>query len=166
MTKHATKAALLEDIRVQRKRLEQNLSGLSTEEMTRPGAIGAWSVKDVLAHLLDWEQRFIGWYKAGLRGETPETPAPGLSWRDLGVLNQHIYEQYRDAPLEEVRGKSAASYKEILALLEGIPEEELFARGRYDWLQGGRLADWAAANTCNHYYWAKMQIRKSMRSRA
>jgi hypothetical protein len=163
MTKHATKAALLEDIRVQRSRLEKNLAGLNANEMMRAGAIGVWSIKDVLAHLMDWEQRFIGWYQAGLRGETPETPAPGLTWREMDLLNQRIYEQYRDVALEEIQAKYAASYGEILALLQGLPEEELFTPGRYAWLNGARLADWAAANTCNHYYWAKTQIRKSLR---
>lgn len=166
MTKHATKAALVEDIRAQRRRLEKNLALFSTEEMAQPGAIGEWSVKDVLAHLMDWEQRFIGWYKAGQRGETPETPAPGLTWRDLESLNQRIYQQYCDLPLDEVREKSSASYQEIVALLDGMSDEELFTPGRYAWLNGGRLADWAAANTCSHYYWAKTQVLKCRRSRA
>ncbi len=166
MTKHATKAALVEDIRAQRRRLEKNLAVFSAEELVQVGAIGEWSVKDVLAHLMDWEQRFIGWYKAGLRGETPETPAPGLTWRELDKLNQRIFDQYRDEPLEEVRAKSSASYQEIVALLEGMSEEELFTPDRYRWLNGERLADWAAANTCNHYYWAKTQIQNASRNHA
>ncbi len=166
MSKHATKAAFVDDIRVQRKRLVKNLAGFSPEEMVRPGLIGDWSGKDGLAHLMDWEQLFIGWYQAGRRGEKVETPAPGLTWREMDLLNQRIYEQYKDMPLEEVLATSAASYEQILALLEGIPEDELFAPGCYPWLNGGRLVDWAAANTCNHYYWAKNLIRKNTRTQA
>ena len=163
MTKHATKAGLLEDIRLQRSRLEKNLTSLTSEEMTRPGVTGEWSVKDIMAHLLDWEQRFLSWYQMGRRGETPQTPAPGLHWRQLDILNQRIYEQYKDIPIEEIQAKFESSYQEILALLEGLPEHELFTPGYYAWLNGECLADWAAANTCNHYYWAKTQVRKWMK---
>jgi hypothetical protein len=166
MTKHATKAALVEDVRAVRGRLEKTLAELSPEEIIRPGVIGDWSAKDVMAHLMDWEQRFVGWYEAGARGETPETPAPGLSWRQLDILNQRIFEQYQEMPLEEVMAKSEASYQKILALIESIPEAELFEPGRYAWLNGDQLANWAAANTCEHYNWARTQIRKVIQTRA
>ncbi|NIR95411.1 MAG: ClbS/DfsB family four-helix bundle protein, partial [Gammaproteobacteria bacterium] len=46
--------------------------------------------------------RFIQWYQAGLRGEIPEIPAPGMTWRDLPKLNRLIYEKYQHKPLAEV----------------------------------------------------------------
>src|SRR5512142_1487199 len=125
MTKHTTKASLMEDIRVQRRRLEKNLAGISPEELCQP-IIGDWSAKDIMAHLIDWEQRFMGWYEAGQRGETPETPAPGLTWRQLDVLNQRIYEKHKDKSLAEIQARFAASYEMIVDLLESMPEEELF----------------------------------------
>lgn len=166
MSKHQNKAGLMEDIRVQRSRLENNLAVLSPEELVTPGLVGDWSAKDVMAHLIDWEQRFIGWCEAGQRSEVVETPAPGMTWRQLDQLNQQIYEQYKDLPLEEVRARFAESYQQILALLESTPESDLFSTGFYPWLKDGRLADWAAANTCNHYYWAKTQIRKGLKAHA
>lgn len=29
-----------------------------------PGVVGDWPVKDVLAHLVAWEQMCLGWYEA------------------------------------------------------------------------------------------------------
>jgi hypothetical protein len=72
-----TKEAIIERLHTERRRLEQKLAGLSPEEMTQPGVVGDWSVKDVLAHLADWEQMCLGWCAACDRGEKPETPAPG-----------------------------------------------------------------------------------------
>jgi hypothetical protein len=54
------------------------------------GVVGDWSVKDIVARLVDWEQRFIGWYDAGLRGEVPEVPAPGIVWDELDILNKEL----------------------------------------------------------------------------
>jgi hypothetical protein len=69
-------------------------------------------VKDLMAHLVEWEQMFLGWYRAGLRGENPQTPAPGYTWgwESLHKLNDKIYRHYRRAPLAEVRSLFAHSY--------------------------------------------------------
>jgi hypothetical protein len=162
---YLNKRVILECIRTERRRLERNLERLSDEQMTMVGVVGEWTVKDLLAHLSDWEQRFIGWYEAGVRGEIPETPAPGISWEDLDVLNQRIYEKHRNRALEDVRREFAASYKRVLAVVEGISEEEMFSVGRYAWLGGNNLVGVILANTANHYRWAKGCIRNWLKSR-
>jgi hypothetical protein len=45
------KAALLAALHASRAELESVISPVPPERMTEPGACGAWSVKDVLAHL-------------------------------------------------------------------------------------------------------------------
>lgn len=44
--------------------LEAQLAQLSDEQNTMPGVVGDWPVKDVLAHLVAWEQMCLGWYEA------------------------------------------------------------------------------------------------------
>ncbi len=113
---------------------------------------------------MDWEQRFIGWYQAGVRGEVPETPAPGIGWNQLDLLNQRIYEKYCDRPIENVLREFNASYSQILAIVEEIPEEEMFAVGRYSWLGENSMVEVILANTANHYRWAKRHIRKWLKA--
>ena len=76
---------LLAAIEKERGALETLLEPLTPEEMTDPGVVGEWSVKDVLAHLIEWEQMVLGWHATGLRGDTlkevllgdrARTPAP------------------------------------------------------------------------------------------
>jgi len=52
MTKQRSKAEFLNSIQVERRRLERNFGNLTEIDMTRPGVVGKWSVKDVLAHLV------------------------------------------------------------------------------------------------------------------
>jgi hypothetical protein len=163
--KYLNKGVILERIETERRRLEENLATLSEEQMEVAGVVGAWSVKDLLAHLADWEQRFIGWYEAGLRDEVPEIPAPGIGWEELDVLNQQIYERHRDRSLEEVRRDFQASYEQVLTTVQGMAEEELFAVGRYAWLGEGNLVGYVLANTAHHYRWAKDQIRDWLKAR-
>jgi hypothetical protein len=159
MPHYPTKATLLEAIHEERALLEKKFAKLTPEEMVWPGSMDNWSVKDILAHLMDWEQRFIGWYEAGWRGEEVHTPAPGMTWCDLPQLNQQVYERHRDRPLEDVLTDFHASYRQILGLVEGMPEEEVFTAGYYPWTGQGALVGYIAANTCHHYRWARRQIR-------
>ena len=52
------KPQLLESIRDTRAGLEKKYAKLTPEQMVWPGSMGDWSVKDILAHLVDWERRF------------------------------------------------------------------------------------------------------------
>jgi hypothetical protein len=162
--KYLDKEILLERIRTERRRLELNLEGLSAEQMVVTGVVGSWSVKDILAHLVDWEQRFLGWYKVGKRGEHPEIPATGIGWENLDELNQQIYEKHRDRSLGEVLDDFHASFAQVLQAVELMEEDEIFSVGRYAWLGGGNLLGYILANTANHYRWAKQQIRSWLKS--
>jgi hypothetical protein len=154
-----TKEALLAAILDARVRLEKKFSELSPNQMVWPGYMDDWSVKDILAHLVDWEQRLIDWYQAGLRGEVPETPAPGMSWRDLQALNREGSENHRDEPLDLLMDDFLGSYQETPRLVEGMSEEEIYTPGYYEWTGSSSLYSHIAANTFRHYYWARTQIR-------
>jgi len=58
MGKRLRKAALLEEITVERAALDAAIASLSSREMTRAGVTpGGRSVKDILAHVVDWQDR-------------------------------------------------------------------------------------------------------------
>jgi hypothetical protein len=121
-----------------------------------------WSVKDILAHLIDWEQRFIEWYKAGQKGEIPETPAPGFTWRELPKLNQEWFERHKNETLEQVLERYEKSYQEILELVEGMTEKEIFEAKYYEWTGDSPLLPWISVNTSSHYNWARRNIRTTV----
>jgi hypothetical protein len=165
MAKQTRKAQILNDIHAERRRLEKKLSRLSPEEMLVPGVTGTWSVKDILAHLTAWESLFLDWYSAGLRGATPEISPVGMSRTTIDSLNQRIYEQNQARSLTDVIEGFHASYQEILAAVEEMPEADLFAHGRLAWTGRLSLADYITGNTCNHYAWANSQITRWVKKR-
>lgn len=161
------KDELIKDMLLERQLLEETLGSLTSKQMTQPGvcANGKWSVKDILAHLVEWEQMFLGWYRAGLRGEVFKTPAPDLNWKQLPLLNRRIYQKHRNRPLKTVLADFSASYKETLKTVRSIPEEEIFKKERYAWLGSLALVSYIGANMGSHYRWARKLIRKWVRSR-
>ncbi|MFX1485133.1 MAG: DinB family protein [Promethearchaeota archaeon] len=163
MKRKLTKVNIIDRIRMERRRLEKNIAYLSDDDMQESGVIGEWSVKDILAHLFDWEHRFLGWYDAGLRGEVPETPAPGLKWSQLRILNQQVFEKHRDRKLKDVKDEFQSSFKKVLDTIERIPENDIFEIGRYKWTGKENIGGYILANTANHYRWAKSRIRSWMK---
>lgn len=165
MPRPTTKNQLLLEIEKERNALEEFLSLLTPDQMIQPGALGPWSVKDVLAHLTEWEQMFLAWYKAGLRGQTPEKPAPGYKWSQLPQLNQQIYEKHRDRSLQYVQKQFRSSYRQILKAIRGISEEDLFTPGRFLWTEKHPIVAYIIPNTSSHYRWARTELRKGMKAR-
>ena len=166
MAKQTSKEQLLKDILTERRRLEKNLSVLSAEDMIRPGVTGTWSVKDILAHLIAWERLFLDWYSTGIRGCRPAVTPVGMSQKTIDALNQQIYVKNQTRSLDDILAEFHASYQEIITIIETIPEEDMFIHGRYSWTDKLTLADYIAGNTCNHYAWAKSQIRKRVKHQA
>ncbi|NIS79052.1 MAG: ClbS/DfsB family four-helix bundle protein [Anaerolineales bacterium] len=145
------KAKLMASILAAREKLETTLSRVQEEQMTVPGAIGEWSVKDLLAHISVWERRMTLWLETTMRGEVPEMLPPGLTWDDLDQWNEQTYLELRDKPLEDVLLEFRASYDEALATVETVVEEDLIDPHRYSWRQGTPLWEMVAANMHWHY---------------
>jgi len=163
MSKQDSKEQLLKDIRTERRRLEKNLFILSQDDMIQPNVTGNWSVKDILAHLIAWEKLFLEWYSAGKEGVDPDTTPVGMSKNKIDAINQQIYENNKERSLHQILSEFQTSFQRILSVIEAIPEDDLFVRGRFSWTSSLTLADYVAGNTCNHYAWAKSQIRKYIR---
>lgn len=160
MPRPGTKQELYKAISFEREKLDDELGKLTDVQTEMPGACENWSVKDILSHLVDWEQRGLRWYRAGLRGEVPKTPDENYNWRQLPALNHEIYLKYEDLSLHEVREKYEASFEETMAQIDGMSEEELFTPGYFEWTGKSLLRDYVNANTASHYRWASQLIRK------
>ncbi len=153
-----SKAELLESTYAEREALELKIARLTPAELVFPGTMGKWSVKDILQHLVDWEQRWISWYEAGKRGEEVHTPELGYNWRQMGELNENYRQIHKSRPLDAVVADFQTSYQQILLLIESIPEAEMLTPGLYAWTGKLPLIAWIAGNTCEHYQWAIQMI--------
>ena len=162
--KAPTKQDVIEKVVTNRRRLEQNLAILSPEEMLLPGVVGIWPVKDLLAHLAEWEGLYLDWLAAARRGQTPEVPGHGSTWRNLDPLNQWIYEKHCDRSLDEVLAYFRDTHQSFMKSLDALTDEELFTPGYYVFTKNARLESWFGAFAA-HDRWAKTEIRRWMRER-
>ncbi len=167
MGKRLGKQELLYEIRCERTALDAALALLKPRQMTRAGVTcGGWSVKDVLAHLVEWQQMNLGWYAAGLRGEKPAMPAPGFTLRELPRLNEMIYRKHHRRSLQAILRDYRSYHDRVVALIEALPDSDLVALERFSWTgPSWTLSDYLRASTAAHYLWARTRIRRWWRAR-
>lgn len=163
MPRPKTKEQLLIAMRTERDGLEQALTTLTQEQLCATSPITRWAIKDVLAHIFEWEQMCLSWYKAGLKGITPAVPGEGFKWSQLPALNKQIYEKHRDRPLAEILKDFRRSYQQILKTVPKISEDDLFLPGRYAWTKTSTLGAYFVSATSSHYAWARKEVGKCLK---
>jgi hypothetical protein len=138
-----------------------------TRQLTLPGVLGKWSVKDVLAHLLAYEQYIADRMEEILHGERyiPSKtqnaldafleefgyPDFGSSLLDDDGPNAWIVERYRNVSLEDVVTQENNVFASIVTFLEAMSEEMIEQHNIYE-----RVAN----NTYKHYREHIRDIRK------
>jgi hypothetical protein len=145
-----SKAKLLDAIRVHHQKLEEVMAGVPEDAALKPRTVGEWSVKDTIAHVTAWEKYLLKWYQDGAADKKFKLP----DWRVKGTLrdiNQKIFEANLNRSLDDVMADFKATYQKILATIGSIPEEDIFARGRYAWTGERTLYNYIQANTVRHY---------------
>jgi hypothetical protein len=157
-----SKTEIIKRLQTERKRLEQTIAMLDSADMLRVGVVGRSSVKDVLAHLADWEARMPVWIAAARSGQAVESPDPGLSWRQIKILNERIYQAHRQQSLNQVLEYMRAAHHNFMQMVETMPEDEMLTPGRYAFISNGAVYDWLKAYA-NHDLWGKRKIREWMK---
>ena len=118
------------------------------------------NLRDVLAHLLEWQNMFFEWYKVGMSGGEPDMPAQGYSWKATPELNQQIWKNYQSQSLRLVRKNLKASHARLQQLVQKHSERELFTRRLYPWTGATSLGVYLTSAGWSHYRWATKLIRK------
>ena len=168
MGRRLRKADLLREIERERRALDDALAPLTPRQMTKAGVTrGGWSVKDIVAHVVEWQRMNLGWYAAGLRGETPAMPAPGYTLRELPRLNAMIYRKHHRRSLAAVMRDYRLYHERVVALIRALADDDLVTLRRFAWTgPSWTLSDYLRAATAAHYLWARTRIRRWSRARA
>lgn len=113
--------------------------------------------REILAYQLGWMELLRGWDHDELAGKTPELPAPGCKWNQMGGLYQSFYDRYEGEPLAGFRERFSAVMEELTGWLEGFGEKELFEPGGRKWAQSTPL-ELAGPEVDAYQYGGTLQI--------
>ncbi len=109
------------------KELLAAIDGLTPEQMAIP-VFADWSVKDILAHIVSWEEYTLLDLQRVARGHMPALA--GFKQADVDNWNALVMGLRRDFPLDQVMHELEANRKATIAALDALPDERL-AQGQF-----------------------------------
>jgi len=164
--RYKSKQALLEDIRTQYHLLCALLGEIPKVRWHESGVWGdGWTLSDLVAHLAEWQHLFLGWCEDGLRGATPQMPAPGYKWSETPRLNRAIWEKHRSRSEAAVQADFYSGYRRIVQLVETLSPEQLLESGHCEWTGKNSLTTYIGPNTASHYRFALKAIKRWLKGR-
>src|SRR5689334_18871852 len=146
MAERMSVAELAAQIRATSTRMELLLAQLSVAEINRPGAVGVWSVKDVLAHIAFWERYAISTIQASARGQAPEIGVDDETER----INASVVAQYYQRSLASLIADWQQAREDLLDAIEDLDDADLNDPDRFPWSEGRSLLDRISGNSFGH----------------
>ena len=135
-----TRAGLQAIIWGMRADLEALVAEAGPGRLGQPGAMGAWTVKDCIAHLAAWRWWSVARLDGAARGVEPEPPwPPELDEErpgDVDRINDIFYAAAAARPADEVLRDSRATLDRLEATVLALPDADLFDPNRFPWLHG------------------------------
>ena len=121
---------LAKDLEEARADLRASHQGLSDDQMTRLGAVGEWSVKDVLSHVTSWEEVLLPDLARIARGDTLVLASMNLETANFDPFNTMIMSLRRKLPLDQVLRELDISHAAVMEALARLPDATL-AEGQF-----------------------------------
>lgn len=163
----ASKQQFLDDIQGAHASLMKLLHTLPLSRYEEPGVWGdSWTVKDLIAHLTEWQRMLFRWVEEGNAGKKPVIPAPGYKYREMPALNRAIQREHCNDDVHAVVRAFEASHQKVLRLVRGLSEAELLEPGKFEWTGKNPLTTYIGPNTCSHYRFAIKVLKRYLRQHA
>src|SRR5205809_5195598 len=95
-------------------------AGLSGSALLEPGVTGAWSVRDIIAHVTTWEEEALKHLPLVLMGKRP--PRYSVTYGGIDAFNAQTTEQKKHLSLLDVFRHQEDVHHRLIELIEGVPE--------------------------------------------
>ena len=127
-TAEARRAKLLGTLDAAWTEFHESYADLTDDQLLEPGVTGAWSVRDLIAHVSWWEEEALTHVPLVLEGGRP--PRYSVTYGGIDAFNALMTERWREWSLDEVRERSEKTHRRLIAYLENLPANELAAHTR------------------------------------
>ncbi len=153
------KTELLEALEDSRQEMLEMLEDLPDETLLQAGAVGEWSIKDILSHLTYWEGQMVTMLFQIQRGMEKPTSAQ-FSQETVDTLNQRWHEAGKDRSLDMVWQDWVGVRKQTIRRVTDFSDKDLNDPKRYPWSKGKSLYQWIWSDTVEHEEEHGDQIRE------
>ena len=109
--------------------LKASYAGLSDSELMEPGVTGAWSVRDIIAHVTWWEEEALTHLPFILAGGKP--PRYSVTYGGIDAFNAQMTEQKRTLSLAEVLRQRDDAHRRLIDFVHSVPEDQFTGETRF-----------------------------------
>lgn len=156
----AIMASIFDEIRTERAALLKTIEGLDSTEIERPGTVGAWSIKDVLAHIAGWQGWMVQVYPVRL--QTGDVPAElRVTEENTDEWNRRFVEERRGQAPEKVLGELADGLRRLQTLAAGLGLTRLTAPNPWPGREAS-VADYLREHLVSHDREHREQIQRAL----
>jgi hypothetical protein len=139
---------IISDLLAARATLLQAIDGLTDGDMLRVGAVGMWSVKDVLAHLVSWEAELIT--TLARLEQYKHHPPRIVEVEDIDEWNDEQYRSNAPRPLANVLEDFHGAHKHLIQAINALNNHTLDDNRLFPWMEGEPLSYLIAENAVWH----------------
>lgn len=108
--------------------IKESYAGLSDSQMTEPGVMDNWSVKDILAHITTWEEEALKYLPLIITGGSPPRYT---RYGGIDAFNAQMAEQKRNLALSEVLEQLDETHRHLIDYIRSVPEEHFTRETRF-----------------------------------
>jgi len=141
MAERSTPAEIQAIITKEKANWQRVVDQVGQDRMEEPGVMGEWTFKDLAAHLTGWRDQTIRQIEA----EADGLPEPAPQWPDNLTedddVNDWIYQQNRDRPLEDVLSDADSSFDRLANAVGMLSEDQLNDPALFDSTGSRSLAE-------------------------
>ncbi|HZQ08779.1 MAG TPA: DinB family protein [Anaerolineae bacterium] len=121
---------------------ENLLAELPAAERHAPSNWGKWAPKDMLAHIVFWEKRFLE--------DCAQLDAEPRSSADFNELNRENFERNAPRSYKEIYAEAERVFTELVAQVQQRDDEELMQSDRYRRFNGNPFSTRLINNSVTH----------------
>ena len=109
--------------------LKASYADLSDSELLEPGITGAWSVRDIIAHVTWWEEEALTHLPLILAGGKP--PRYSVKYGGIDAFNSRMTEQKGSLSLSDVLWARDDTHRRLIDFIQRVPEDQIIRETRF-----------------------------------
>jgi hypothetical protein len=154
MEAQAIREALEQQLDAAYTRFEQTLDRVSAAQTTAPNVVGAWTPKDVLAHMIYWQQLPVHELNAALRGERYSEDGSNSD-----EVNARTVAESQQTDWETLRAEFRKAHQAVIERIRSLPDAAFDPDGIIEQALNDSVVGALAGNTWEHYDLHGAQLR-------
>src|SRR5258708_40245141 len=108
--------------------IKESYDGLSDSQLTEPGIMDNWSVKDILAHVTTWEEEALKYLPLIITGGRPPRY---IQYGGIDAFNAQMTEQKRGFALSDVLRRLDETHRRLIDYIQSVPDEHFTRETRF-----------------------------------